>query len=99
MGFYTPSIVAKAFLTFIYFYAFRSISAIVLGGFFAKETTNSLDFNPALKVVSCTLLFASSTSKVSQVKHVTYDLRVSFSPCLIVSKWSAGLFGCWLPMK
>ena len=58
-----------------------------------SETTNSLDFNLALKVVNCTLSSASSTSKVSQVKHFTYELRVSFSPCLIVSRWSAGLLG------
>ena len=74
-------------------------SCRLLGGFFAKETTNSLDFNPALKVVSCTLSFASSTSKISRVKRVTYDLRVSFSLCLMVSKWSAGLFGHCLLMK
>jgi len=53
----------------MYFYAFRSIFAIVLGGFFASETTNSLDFNPALKVVNCTLSSASSTSRVSRVKR------------------------------
>ena len=56
-----------------------------------SETTNSLDFNPALKVVNYTLLSTSSTSRVSRVKHFTYDLRVSFSPCLMVSKWSASL--------
>ena len=28
-----------------------------------------------------------------------YDLRVSFSPCLMVSKWSAGLLGHCPPMK
>ena len=81
----------------MYFYAFRSISAIVFGGFFANETTNSLDFNPALKVVSCTL--SSATSNVSRVKRFTYDLRVSFCPCLMVSKWFAGLLGCCPPMK
>ena len=75
----------------MYFYAFRSIFAIVRGGFFVSETTNTLDFNPTLKVVNCTLSSASSTSKVSQVKRFTYDLRVSFSPCLIVSRWSASL--------
>ena len=99
LGFFASSFAAKASSTFIYFYAFKSIFAIVLGGFFAKETTNSLDFNPALKVVSCTLSFASSTSKISRVKRVTYDLRVSFSLCLMVSKWSAGLFGHCLLMK
>ena len=72
----------------MYFYTFKSISAIVFGGFFVSETMNSLNFNPALKVVSYTL---SSTSKVSQVKCFTYDLRVSFSPCVMVSKWSIGL--------
>ena len=99
MGFSTPYIAAKASSAFIYFCAFKSISAIVLEGFFAKETTNSLDFNPALKVVSCTLSSASSTSKVSRVKRVTYDLRVSFFPCLMVSKWSVGLFGRCPPTK
>ena len=64
-----------------------------------SETTKSLDFNLALKVVSCTLLSASSTSRVSWVSHFTYGLRVSFSPCLIVSKWSAGLFERCLLMK
>ena len=58
-----------------------------------SETTNSLDFNPALKVVSYTLSSALSTSIVSRVKHFTNDLRVSFSPCLMVSKWSIGLLG------
>ena len=53
----------------------------------------------ALKVINCTLSFASSTSKFSRVKHFTYDLRVSFSPCLIVNKWSAYLFGCCPPTK
>ena len=99
LGFSTPYIAAKASSAFIYFCAFKSISAIVLEGFFARETTNSLDFNPTLKVVSCTLSSASSTSKVSRVKHVTYDLRVSFFPCLMVSKWSAGLFGRYPPKK
>ena len=84
---------------FMYFCAFRSISAIVLGGFFANETTNSLDFNPTLKVGSCTLLPASSTSRVPRVKRFTYDLRVSFSPCLMVSKKSASLLGRCPPTK
>ena len=83
----------------MYFYAFRSISAIVFGGFFASEIMNSLDFNQALKFVSCTLSLGSSISKISRVKRFTYDLRVSFSPCLMVSKWSAGLLGHCPPMK
>ena len=78
----------------MYFCTFRSISTIVLGGFFVSETINSLDFSPALKVINYTLSSASSTSKVSRVKHFMYDLRVSFSLCLMVSKWSAGLLGC-----
>ena len=97
--FSTSFIVAKASYAFMYFYAFRSISVIVLGGFFTSETTNSLDFNSALKVVNCTLSSTSSTSKVSRVKRFTYDLRVSFSPCLLVSKWSVGLLGRCPPMK
>ena len=92
-------IVAIASSTFIYFCAFRIISAIVLGGFFASEATRSLDLSPALKVVSCTLLSTSSTSSVSRVKGFMYNLRVSFSPCLIVSRWSAGLLGRYPPMK
>ena len=64
-----------------------------------SETTNSLDFNPALKVVNCNLSSASSTSKFSQVKCFTYNLKVSFSHCLMVSKWSAGLFGRCPPTK
>ena len=64
-----------------------------------NETTNSMDFNLALKVVNYTLSSTSSTSKVSRVKHFTYDLRVSFSLCLMVSKWSAGLFGRCPPTK
>ena len=91
--FSTYFIVAKASLAFMYFCTFRSISAIVFEGFFMSETTNSLDFNPALKVVSYTLSSALSTSIVSRVKHFTNDLRVSFSPCLMVSKWSIGLLG------
>ena len=90
---------AKASSTFMYFYAFRSISASVLGGFFASETMNSLNFNLALKVINCTLLSASSTSRVSRVKRFTYDLWISFSLYLMVSKWSAGLFGCCPPTK
>ena len=58
-----------------------------------------IDFNLALKVVSCTLLSTSSTSSVSRVKRFTYDHKVSFSPCLMVSKWFTGLFGCCLPTK
>ena len=84
---------ANASSAFMYFCAFRSISAIVLGGFFASETTNSLDFSPALKVINYTLLLASFTSRVSWVKRFTYNLSASFSPCLMVSKWSAGLLG------
>ena len=83
----------------MYFYAFRSISAIILGGFFESETTNSLDFNPALKVVNYTLSLATSTSRVSRVKRFTYDLRVSFFPYLMVSKLFASLIGCCPPMK
>ena len=89
LGFSTSSINARASLAFIYFYAFKSISAIICKVFFTSETTNSLDFNPALKADNCTL----STSKVSRMKCFTYDLRVSFSPYLIVSKWSTSLFG------
>ena len=92
-------ITATASSAFIYFCTFRSISAIVLRGFFASEATRSLDRNPALKVVSCTLSSASFTSKVSRVKRFTYNLRVSFSPCLTVSRWSAGLLGRCTPMK
>ena len=58
-----------------------------------SATTNSLDFNPVLKVVSCTLSSASSISWNSLVKCFTYDLRVSFFPFLVVSRWFAGLFG------
>ena len=97
--FSTSFVAAKASSEFMYFYVFRSIFAIVLGGFFASETMNTLDFNLALKVVNYTLLSASSTSRVSRVKRFTYDLWISFSPCLIVSKWSAGLFGCCPPTK
>ena len=86
--FSTSFMVAKASSMFMYFCAFKSISTIVLGGFFACETMNSLDFNPALKVVNCTLSSALSTSKVSRVWNA---LRVSFFPCLMVSKWSTGL--------
>uniref|UniRef100_A0A7N2N732 Uncharacterized protein n=1 Tax=Quercus lobata TaxID=97700 RepID=A0A7N2N732_QUELO len=46
---------SRASSAFIYFCAFNNASANVLGGFLAKEATKSLDFNPALKVVSCTL--------------------------------------------
>jgi len=83
----------------MYFYAFRSISAIVHGGIFASKTTNSLDFNLVLKAINYTLSSASSTSKVYRVKHFTYDLKVSFSPYLIVSRWSASLFGHCPPTK
>ena len=92
-------IAAKASSAFMYFCAFRSISASVFGGFFGSETMNSIDFNPALKVVSCTLSSASSTSRISRVKCFTYDLRVSFSPCLMLSKWSAGILERCAPTK
>ncbi|XP_023890190.2 uncharacterized protein LOC112002263 [Quercus suber] len=75
---------ANASSAFMYFCAFRSISAIVFGGFFVSDETSSLDLNPTLKVVSYTLSSASSTSSVSRVKRFTYDLRVSFSPCLML---------------
>ena len=90
---------AIASSAFMYFFAFRSISAIVFGVFFASKATSSLDFSPALKFVNCTLLLASSISKVYRVNLFTYNLRVSFSPCLMVSKWSAGLLGRCPPMK
>ena len=64
-----------------------------------NETTNFLDFNQALKDVNCTLSSASSTFRVSRVKRFTYDLRVSFSLCLMVSKWFAGRFEHCLSMK
>ena len=64
-----------------------------------NETTNSLDFNPALKDVNSTLSSASSTFRVSRVKCFTYDLRVSFSLYLMVSKWFAGRFERCLPTK
>ena len=99
LGFSPSSITARVSLAFMYFYAFKSISVIVLEGSFAIETTNSLDFNPALKIISCTLSFASSNSKVSWVKRVTYDPGVSFSPCLMVCKWSASLFRCFPPIQ
>ena len=83
----------------MYFCAFKSISAIILRGFFVSETMNSLDFIPALKVINYTLSLASSTSKVSRVKCFTYDLMVSFSPCLMVSKWSTGLLRRCPPTK
>ena len=92
-------IAAKASSAFMYFYAFKSISTIVFGGFFTSETRNSLDFNPALKVINYTLSSASSTSKVSRVKRFTYDLKVSFSSCLMVSKWSASLLKRCPPTK
>ena len=76
----------------MYFYAFKSIFATVRWGLFTSETTNSLDFNLALNIFSCTLSSFLSTSKVFWVKRFTYDLRISFSPCLMVSKWFAGLF-------
>ena len=98
-SFSSSLIVATASSTFMYFCAYRSISAIVFGGFFASEATRSLDLSPALKVVNCTLSSASSTFKVSRVKRFTYDLRVSFSPCLMVSKWSASFLGRCPPMK
>ena len=85
-------IATRASFTFMYFWAFDSISAVVLGRLFMRATTNSLDFNPALKVVNCTLSSASSTSRTSLVKCFTYDLKVSLFPYLIVSRWSAGLF-------
>ena len=95
--FSTSFMAAKASSVLMYFYAFRSISAIILGGFFTSEMMNSLDFNLTLKVVNYTLSSASTTSIVSQVKRFTYDLRVSFSPYLMVSKWSASLFR-WCPL-
>ena len=70
----------------MYFWAFNNISAIVFGRFFASEATRSLDLNPALKVVSYTLSSVSSTSRVSRMKHFTYDLKVSFSPCLTMRR-------------
>ena len=33
------------------------------------------------------------------MNRFTYDLKVSFSPCLMVSKWSAGHLGRCPPMK
>ena len=60
-------------------------------------TTNSLDFKPTLKVVSCTLSSASSISSTSLLNRFTYDLSDSPSSCLIVSRWSTGLF-CRCPL-
>ena len=77
---------ATASSAFMYFCALMSIYAIVFGGFFVSEATRSLDLNPALKVVSYILSSASSTSRVSRVKRFTYDLKVSLSPCIMVSK-------------
>ena len=84
--FFASLMAATASLAFMYFCIFKSISAIVFEGFFASEATRSLDLNPTLKVVNWTLSSTSSTSRVSRVKRFTYDLRVSLSPCLMVSK-------------
>ena len=43
-------------------------------------------------MVNCTLSFTSSTSRTSLVNRFTYDLRGSLYPCLMVSRWPAGLF-------
>ena len=99
LGFSISLMAVNASSAFMHFCAFKSISAIILGGFFASEAMNSLDFSPALKVINCILSSASSSSRISRVNHFTYDLRVSFSPCLMVSKWSAGLLGHCPPMK
>ena len=64
-----------------------------------RATTNSLDFKSTLKVVNCTLSFALSISRTSLVKCFTYDLKSSLSPCLMVSRWSTGLFWHCPPMK
>ena len=93
LGFFMSLMAANASSAVMYFCAFRSISAIILRGFFASKTINFLDFSPALKIVNYTLSLASSTDRVSRVKRFTYDLSVSFSPCLKTSKWSAGLLG------
>ena len=98
-GMLSSLIAARASSAFIYFWAFSSILAIVFGGLLARAVTNSLNFNPALKVINCTLSSTSSTSRTSLVKHFTCDLRGSLSPCLMVSRWFTGLFWCYPPTK
>lgn len=92
-------IIAKVSFAFMYFWAFNNISAIDPGGLSARAVTKSLDFNPALNVVSCTLSSASSTSKASLLNIFTYDLNDSPSSYLIASRWSAGLVCHWPPTK
>ena len=90
---------AKASFAFMYFWAFNNISVIDFEGLFASATMNSLDFNLALKVVSCTLSSTSSNSSASLLNRFTYDLSDSPSSCLIVSRWSADLFWHCPPTK
>ena len=86
--FSTSFIAVKASLVFMYFCAFKSISTIIFGGFFASETTNSLDFNLTLKVVSCTLSSASSTSKFLEWNASRTTLG---SSSFLVWWWVSGL--------
>ena len=97
---FAPSLIeSKASSAFMYFWVFKSISSIDSGGLFVRATKNSLDFNPALNVVSCTFSLASSSYNTYLLNCFTYDLNGSHSSCLIISKWFVGLFWRCPPKK
>ena len=56
----------------MYFCAFRSISAIVLGGFFVSETTNSLNFN---RLKGCQLHFVISFVYLQGLSSKAFHIR------------------------
>ena len=64
-----------------------------------SATINSLDFKPALKVVSCTLSSALSTSRTSLLNRFTYVHSNSLSFWLIINRCFASLFYCYPPTK
>ena len=68
---------------FMYFVALKSISAMVFGSFFSIKKKNYPSLSLLEKAVIRTISSASSISKVSLLNQVTYDLRLSFSLCLI----------------
>ena len=60
---------------------------------------NSPDCSPLVNAVTRTLLLASSIKRVSLLKRVTYDLRLTSSHCLMFSRLAEDLLYLYLPIK
>ena len=63
------------------------------------EKRNSPDYSPLVNTVTKTLSSASSIKRASLLKRVTYDLRLSFSCCLMFNRLVKDLLYLCPPIK